>query len=61
MALEGLTAFNDIDGRQSNVLRAWLLQGGDKAAAPAFPNTVANYMVVLKDLYRQRAKLDDPL
>ena len=61
MALEGLTAFHDIDGAAVERLLAWLLARRGQSGRPLSPNTVANYMVVLKDLYRQRAKLDDPI
>ncbi len=61
MALEGLTAFHDIDAAAVERLRAWLLARRGQSGRPLSPNTVANYMVVLKDLYRQRAKLDDPI
>jgi len=57
MALEGLTAFHDIDGAAVERLRAWLLARRGQSGRPLSPNTVANYMVVLKDLYRQRASL----
>lgn len=66
MALDGLTSFRDIDAAAVERLRAWLLARSGRGGRRIAPSTVRNYMVVLKDLYRQRAKLDhailtDPL
>ncbi|TIR05333.1 MAG: hypothetical protein E5X37_27220 [Mesorhizobium sp.] len=59
MALDGLETFSSIDAGAVERLRAWLLTRMGYRGKPITANTIVNYMVVLKDLYRQRAKLDD--
>ncbi|WP_065091973.1 hypothetical protein [Rhizobium leucaenae] len=59
MALDGLETFSSIDAGAVERLRAWLLVRPGYKAKSITANTVVNYMIVLKDLYRQRAKLDD--
>ncbi|RWA75835.1 hypothetical protein [Mesorhizobium sp.] len=59
MAFDGLETFSAIDVTAVERLRAWLLARPGYKAKSVRPNTIVNYIVVLKDLYRQRAKLDD--
>jgi integrase len=60
MATEGLTAFAAIDRAAVERLRAWVLaRPGQKGRASLTANSMVNYMIVLKDLHRQRGKLDD--
>lgn len=59
MARDGLEAFSSIDAAAVERLRAWLLTRPGYRGKPITANTIVNYMVVLKDLYRQRTKLDD--
>jgi integrase len=61
MALDGLASFRDVDRAAVERLRAWLLARPGQGRRRIVPNTVVNYMIVLKDLYRQRAKLDDAI
>jgi len=61
MALDGLTEIREIDAAAVERLRAWLLARKGQRGCPIHPNTIVNYMVVLKDLYRQRTKLDDAI
>lgn len=63
MAAEGISRFAEIDRRAVERFSGWLRsrpgqrRGSDRLA----PNTLVNYLIVLKDLYRQRAKLEDAL
>ncbi|MER8403093.1 hypothetical protein [Mesorhizobium sp. M1348] len=59
MAIDGLETFSSIDAAAVERLRAWLLTRPGYSGKPITANTIVNYMVVLKDLYRQRAKLED--
>jgi integrase len=63
MAAEGIPRFAEIDRRAVERFSGWLRNrpgqrgGGDRLA----PHTLVNYLIVLKDLYRRRAKLRDAL
>ncbi|MEI8702833.1 hypothetical protein [Mesorhizobium sp. ISC15] len=59
MAIDGLETFSSIDAAAVERLRGWLLTRPGYGGKPITANTIVNYMVVLKDLYRQRAKLED--
>ena len=61
MAAEGIMRFAEIDRRAVGRFTAWLRDrpGHRSGTAVLTPLTMVNYMIVLKDLYRQRAKLDD--
>jgi integrase len=61
MALDGLASFRDVDRAAVDRLRAWLLARHGRRNRPISPRTVARYMIVLKDLYRQRTKLDNAI
>lgn len=60
MATEGLRRFADIDPRAVERLCMWLrgrsARGGKGQVSPS---TVSNYLLAIKDLYRQRSKLED--
>lgn len=60
MAIEGLSRFSEIDPNAVERLCAWLrgrsARGGKGLVSPS---TVSNYLLAIKDLYRQRAKLSD--
>jgi hypothetical protein len=61
MAREGISSFAEIDPKAVERFTGWLRKrpgrGGERDRVT--PNTLVNYLIVLKDLYRQRAKLDD--
>src|SRR5208282_759069 len=61
MAAEGIMRFAEIDRRAVGRVTAWLRDrpGHRSGTGVLTPLTMVNYMIVLKDLYRQRAKLDD--
>ena len=61
MAAEGIMRFAEIDPRAVGRFTAWLRDrpGQRSGTGVLTPLTMVNYMIVLKDLYRQRAKLDD--
>ncbi|AZO71529.1 hypothetical protein [Mesorhizobium sp. M1D.F.Ca.ET.043.01.1.1] len=59
MALDGLETFSSIDAGAVERLRTWLPTRPGLKAKSITANTIVNYMLVLKDLYRQRAKLND--
>jgi len=61
MAAEGIMRFAEIDRRAVGRFTAWLRDrpGHRSGTGVLTPLTMVNYMIVLKDLYRQRAKLDD--
>ena len=59
MAAEGIARFAEIDRWAVGRFTTWLRGRPGRRAVTLTPNTIVNYMVVLKDLYRQRAKLDD--
>lgn len=59
MALSGLSAFQEIDLSAVERFREWLLARPGQRGRAISAQAVVNYMVMLKDLYRQRAKLDD--
>jgi hypothetical protein len=61
MALDGLAWFREIDRAAVDRLRAWLLVRQGRRNRLISPRTVAIYMVVLKDIYRQPIKLDDAI
>ncbi len=59
MAAEGIPRFAEIDRWAVGRFTTWLRGRPGRRAGALTPNTIVSYMVVLKDLYRQRAKLDD--
>jgi integrase len=60
MALDGLAAFACIDPRAVDRLCSWLRQRSTPGGKGRIkPGTISNYLLVVKDLYRQRAKLED--
>jgi hypothetical protein len=61
MALDGLASFREVDRAAVDRLRAWLLARQGTGNRLISARTVAHYMVVLKDLYRQRTKLDSAI
>lgn len=61
MALDGLASFREVDRAAVDRLRAWLLARQGRRNRLISARTVAHYMVVLKDLYRQRTKLDNAI
>jgi len=60
MASEGYARFSEIDPAAIERLCVWL-RGRPALRGPGRlnPGTIAHYLLVMKDLYRQRAKLDD--
>lgn len=62
MATEGYASFGALDPAAVERLRAWLLaRPGRRPRRSLAPTTLAHYLILLKDLYRQRAKLEDAL
>lgn len=60
MACEGYARFADIDPAVIERLCQWLRgRQTRRGSGQISPRTVVNYLLVIKDLYRQRAKLDD--
>lgn len=61
MAAEGIMRFAEIDRSAVGRFTAWLRDRPRQRSGTGVltPLTMVNYMIVLKDLYRQRAKLDD--
>ena len=59
MAAEGIPRFAEIDRWALGRFTTWLRSRPGRRAGGLKPNTIVSYMVALKDLYRQRAKLDD--
>jgi integrase len=61
MAVEGISRFAEIDRRAVGRFTGWLRDRPGKRGGRGrlAPHTLVNYLIVLKDLYRQRAKLDD--
>lgn len=59
MATEGITRFAHIDAPAIEKLRGWLRTRSNTQNKPITPNTIAIYMTIVKDLYRQRTKLVD--
>ena len=63
MAAEGISRFAEIDQRAVGRFSGWLRSrpGQRRGGGRLAPLTLVNYLIVLKDLYRQRAKLEDAL
>jgi integrase len=60
MNAEGFTSFAELNGSAVERLRAWLKSRQvARTGRPIAPVTIEHYLRVLKDLYRQRAKLAD--
>ena len=60
MVAEGYASFASLDAAAVERLRAWLRARQVPSTGRAIaPGTIVNYLLVLKDLYRQRAKLAD--
>ena len=60
MIEEKYPSIANLDAAAVERLRAWLrTRRVAHTGRPIAPATIVNYMLVLKDLYRQRAKLDD--
>ena len=60
MIAEGYASFASLDAAVVERLRAWLrARQVPSSGRPISPGTIVNYLLVLKDLYRQRAKLAD--
>ena len=61
MAREGLRRFAEIDAGAVERLCVWLRQRSARAGSPGRMRTatITGYLLAIKDLYRQRAKLDD--
>ena len=60
MAIEGLRRFSDIDPSAVDRLCVWLRgRPARNGKARVSPSTVSNYLLAIKDLYRQRTKLSD--
>lgn len=60
MAREGLTRFAQFDAAVIERLQAWLkARTSPRSGKPISPGTAGSYLLVVKDMYRQRAKLDD--
>jgi len=61
MLAEGYTTFSMLDAAAVERLRAWLRTrpGRRKGTGSIAPMTAVHYLLLLKDLYRQRKKLDD--
>ena len=57
---EGHTSFAGLDAAAVDRLRAWLkARRVPHTGRPIAPAAIVSYLLILKDLYRQRAKLDD--
>lgn len=61
MLAEGYASFSMLDAAAVERLRAWLRTrpGRRKEGGGITPMTAVHYMLLIKDLYRQRKKLDD--
>lgn len=60
MASEGLKRFAEIDPAATERLSVWLRSRPSRPGKGGIrPATVTNYLLAIKDIYRQRAKLDD--
>lgn len=60
MVSEGYGSFSALDSAAVEQLRAWLrTRPGHKDGTSMSPSTAVHYLRLVKDLYRQRKKLDD--